>query len=292
MTFSCDTVDGIHTYLGDLAGLHLLIKARCEAYDRSDRGSARLGSFIILGRWATDSCGNFGRCEIKSYSGDASWIAGDLPPVVRMDDLQFLKNLSVTTTYDGSPPHPNSLCVECGTGWTIETSHDFEPRSMKDTHDRVNGFKHSYCHKLSAERDVLQEFRGLLEKAGLGRALFTAIPNEYWRDDGEPWFLARMPFGTLKIGWRKRVISIDWAEVLADRMKRIERLDVRTRYELRQKLHEAFDGKKLFPNEDVTRWETGIHAWGADKAVEYLKVLGEKVLCKPVTPGWQERKAS
>jgi hypothetical protein len=51
-----------------------------------------------------------------------------------------------------------------------------------------------------------------------------------------------------KLGWRKRVISIDWS---------------RTNVSL----------PDLFEGEDVTRDDTMIHAWGYDKCAEYLKKL-------------------
>lgn len=89
------------------------------------------------------------------------------------------------------------------------------------------------------------------------------------------------------MGWRKRVLHIDWAAVLENRLARIDKLDIDPRYAERQAIMTAWDGKTLFPDDDVTRWETGVHAWGADKAVEYLKALREKVLRKPdATKGW------
>jgi len=266
-----NSVDGIRTYLDDLTGLHRLIKDRSSAfYDREER----LQRFVILGHWSTDSCGNFGQCTFGNHFGsDVSWIPSDLPPVVQMDDLHLFKNLTITTTFNTLPPRPDSTCAECGLGWTIENTHDFMRHARADT------FQHVYCHKLSAEREVMQEFRGYLDKAGLERALLSAIPNEYWKEDtAEPWCLARTPFGTLKIGWRKRVLNIDWSAVLNERLAKIDKLDLDTRYDARAALHKTIDANTLFPNEDVTRWETGIHAWGAEKAVEYLKVIREKVL--------------
>ena len=55
-----------------------------------------------------------------------------------------------------------------------------------------------------------------------------------------------MPYGDIKIGWRKRVISIDWSSTK------------------RNLLH-------LFKDEDVTKEPYLVHAWGTDKAVDYLK---------------------
>jgi hypothetical protein len=64
-----------------------------------------------------------------------------------------------------------------------------------------------------------------------------------------PWFLVTTPIGRIKIGWRKRVISITWDDT--DRPY----------------------ADQLFPNEDVTKFNKTIHAWGLEKAKEYLKVL-------------------
>jgi len=66
------------------------------------------------------------------------------------------------------------------------------------------------------------------------------------------------------MGWRKRVISIEW-----------------------QENYKPFDMDELFATEEVTKWERdgkhGIHAWGKDKAYEYLK----KVL-KAVNPEYSK----
>jgi hypothetical protein len=87
------------------------------------------------------------------------------------------------------------------------------------------------------------------------RAIFVeTIPNGYCPcaicDQTSPWFIVTTDKGRIKIGWRKRVINIDWTDS-----------------QIKQ------TGDQLFPNEDVTKWETGIHAWGYEKAKEYLDVI-------------------
>lgn len=44
-----------------------------------------------------------------------------------------------------------------------------------------------------------------------------AVPNEYWgAKDPEslrsPWFVATTKIGRIKVGWRKRVIVVDWSD--------------------------------------------------------------------------------
>lgn len=77
------------------------------------------------------------------------------------------------------------------------------------------------------------------------------IPNEY---EGAmaimPWFVVTTAKGPIKIGWRKRVIEIDWNETGVEEW-----------------------AEKLFPDEDVTKNGRSIHAWGYEKAKEYLDRL-------------------
>lgn len=80
---------------------------------------------------------------------------------------------------------------------------------------------------------------------------FYRLCNEYWPDVDEyaklrkdsPWWLVETPFGLIKIGWRKRVISIDW---------------------------EAIKFRGIITEDDVTKTDTMVHAWSYVKAIEYL----------------------
>jgi len=65
-----------------------------------------------------------------------------------------------------------------------------------------------------------------------------------------PWFEVTTAKGVIKIGWRKRVINIDWSA--SDVEKTAE---------------------ELFSGEDVTKYDKDIHAWGLDKAREYVETI-------------------
>lgn len=88
------------------------------------------------------------------------------------------------------------------------------------------------------------------------RKIYTReIPNGYCNGPcciHLPWFLVTTSIGPIRIGWRKRVINIDWSETTQKKT-----------------------ADELFPDEDVTKDEHAIHAWGYDKAKEYLDKIHE-----------------
>ena len=90
--------------------------------------------------------------------------------------------------------------------------------------------------------------------AGFEVKAFWELPNGYWPESytelrkKSPWWLVKTEFGLVKLGWRKRVISINWEE-----------LD----YHLSGPVTE----------DEVTKSTTGVHAWSYSKAVEYLSAL-------------------
>lgn len=79
------------------------------------------------------------------------------------------------------------------------------------------------------------------------------IPNGYCSQYcclQKPWFVVTTKRGRIQLGWRKRVIQINWAGS-----------DIESRAE------------ELFTGEDVTKGDKMIHAWSYLKAQLYLKTL-------------------
>jgi hypothetical protein len=98
------------------------------------------------------------------------------------------------------------------------------------------------------------EVTSILTLAGLRPERMWELANGYWPlsprydDVRSPWWLAQTSIGLIRIGSRKRVISIEW---------------------------EVCKVRGIVTADDVTKDETMVHAWSTAKAVEYLSRLRE-----------------
>ncbi len=175
------------------------------------------------------------RCYLQPYTGNESLIRND-----KHIDLR---------------PNPEYKSLKINEeGWRsakdgITPSYIIEPGD--EAFLNVVRYKHYKCHCSKRDKDQEISFRNIFKEAGIEILHLKAIPNEYCRCVlCAPWFLVTTPIGTIKIGWRKRVINIDWSQA---------KLNV----------------GNMFDKEDVTKWNDGIHAWSKEKAIEYLSKIGE-----------------
>ncbi len=109
-------------------------------------------------------------------------------------------------------------------------------------------FYHTGCQQKQLAKEMEQSFRDIFANAGfIPESLeMMELPNEYGSASyNGPWYTVNTPVGRFKIGWRKRVIYIDWSLIDADL------------------LH-------LFSDQDVTKGSRFIHAWSEEDAAEYL----------------------
>lgn len=106
----------------------------------------------------------------------------------------------------------------------------------------------------------LEEATAIFTLAGIPVLKTWELMNDYWprayvKEIMEsPWWLVKTPLGLVKIGWRKRVISISWEDTTI---------------------------RKVVTTDDVTKDSTMVHAWDTGKAIEYLKALATEI---PKTP--------
>lgn len=99
----------------------------------------------------------------------------------------------------------------------------------------------------------IEEVQALFTLANIPINKSYELKNKYWPDSyvsTDSWWLVTTPYGNIEIGWRKRVLSIDWSET-------------KLRY--------------IITQDQVTKEETMVHAWSYAKAVEYLTVLSKEL---------------
>ena len=111
-------------------------------------------------------------------------------------------------------------------------------------------YRHIHCHRRHQAIQSKIFFEDIFRKSGFEKFSVRETKNEYCTCiECSPWYEFAIPnFGIIKLGWRKHVINIDWFGT----------------------------GKNfisLFESENVTKWEHGIHAWGKEKAIEYLSKI-------------------
>jgi hypothetical protein len=111
-------------------------------------------------------------------------------------------------------------------------------------------------------QDIL---KALFLLSGFDLGSIFQIKNEYGPDECYgPWWLVQTKYGLIKIGWRKRVINIEWDDTpyRAGESKFWDDRPIDNEY-----------GDYKFTKNNVTQGPTHVHAWGYAKAVEYLQHL-------------------
>ena len=106
--------------------------------------------------------------------------------------------------------------------------------------------------RLKTQRLTRENAEALFRLAGFTVSRTWELANLYWPDAPdyddvrEPWWLVLTEIGPVQIGWRKSVISIAW---------------------------DATKVRGLVTNDEVTQGDDHVHAWGNEKALEYLTAL-------------------
>lgn len=128
-----------------------------------------------------------------------------------------------------------------------------------------------------------EEMLALFTLAGLPVEGHWQLPNEYWPDAGghydelrkkSPWWLVKTPYGLIKLGWRKRVINIDWKDTKHKAAHHV----YKTREEVQLAPGEvSYHVRKGVTSDNVTKDEHFVHAWSYAKAVEYLTTLARQL---------------
>jgi hypothetical protein len=98
------------------------------------------------------------------------------------------------------------------------------------------------------ELDRLESLFNLADIVIIGKP--RKLINGYWGEGHHPWWFVKTKMGYIEIGWRKRVISIDWTDT----------------------------GLEVTATEDdVTKDKHFVRAYSYDDAIKYLRAVGEAI---------------
>lgn len=106
----------------------------------------------------------------------------------------------------------------------------------------------------------IETVKSLFQLAGFEILDLYELMNQYWPKNEtryyeliieNSWWLIITKYGLIKIGPRKRVISIDWSKTCLT---------------------------KIITTDETTKNLTLVHAWTIEKALEYLKTLNQELI--------------
>lgn len=208
----------------------------------------RLSETVSLEKYEGMTLGEAAKSIAHQHSETQIWAL--------QSDCMYRNDKNVDSRPD--PEFPN-LQVNAG-GWIrgSHTDHIIEPGDQ--AWFNIWEFRHPDCERVSLESKAGEYYLEVATAAGFdvgaqnATCTMMAEPNSYHPNATESWPWARLttPWGDIVFGWRKRVITI----------------------------HLEFDGlnlETLFSQEDVTKGEHLIHAWGKEKAIEYLTRIREQL---------------
>ena len=253
-----DTIRGIKKSLLSISDLNEMLQNRkifCKAHE-----DERLNEYMLFGCFLLDEFGQI--FSVDKTVKDKLRISEDVEDyeTFRRNNNKVLK----FTTNCYSIPTPGSTCPCCGKPLTID-----DIKNNPCVHIKGK-FYHDSCWRNYRKLTEVDQFTRMIMNLVYKNSdyQFELLPNGYCDQDccsHIPWFLFHTIDGDIKMGWRKRVISIEW-----------------------QENYKPFDMNELFSTENVTKWENGgkrgIHAWGTTNAHTYLR----KVL-KTVNPDYSRR---
>ena len=234
-----DSLEGIADAIKDLESLNRLLRDRM-IYDKF-LGGGKLNTFVIFGKYRLDEFGQVWalgkQYEIPGIPIACETAFNDAYHKVKPDEL-------ISWEYGAAIPEVDDSCPWCTKKFTIE---DVKTGRFGLINGKV---AHSECvRQYEHEREIYRIIHQIMEYVYEDGLTFELLPNGYCDKlccAHKPWFLCHTPDGDIEIGWRKNVISIEWKENF-----------------------KHFD-MSIFENEDVTKWERGIHARGDINAYKYL----------------------
>jgi len=113
------------------------------------------------------------------------------------------------------------------------------------------------AHREEMRRRSRDEVESIAKLAGLEIRRVWELANGYWPlaphydSVRRPWWLLQTDIGLVRLGWRKRVLEIEWESCFVRGI--------------------ALRG--VVTDDNVTKGDTYVHAWSVEKAIEYMRAL-------------------
>ncbi len=116
--------------------------------------------------------------------------------------------------------------------------------------------------------DHVNHLKLAFAEARMSPIYIEEVPNEYCpRPCCLPWHVVTTPLGHFKVGWRKRVLVLDWS-----------RLRPAVQAAIIVPAEPKHGGSvSIFAGESTTQSQGDIHCWGYEKLDEYLKRIAAAV---------------
>lgn len=146
--------------------------------------------------------------ESLKERSDAEYFVGSDKPI-RNDRYVDLRPL---------PGLPRLVINELGwVGAGAGIGPDYIIRDGDEVHINVRAYQHRACHAATLAARMEAKFGFAIEMAGYEGVQLIAVPNQYGSGDYlGPWYEVRTSVGWITIGWRRRVIQIDWSQTGRD----------------------------------------------------------------------------
>lgn len=235
-----DTLDGLNRNITDLKTFDHIMILRLIA---NRKFGMRLNEFVGFNTVYMDQFGQGMRLRYDNQSNYDYQFKNIIPLSVFREKIQEFSYGS------GAIPCHDSICPHCRQGWT--------PENLRDS-DRLNdSVYHIYCAQSMLYEKSKKEFDYIASRVFDNYDL-RAVKNQYGSGDYRgSWFIIFTDNGDIKIGWRKRVIQIEW---------------------LANYKPFKFDGAEEDVTKEFSNNERYIHAWSVEKAIEYLRKVEYSII--------------
>lgn len=208
--------------------------------------------------WTIENCHDIvyetehGEAALDEFVGQLFGNVREIEALVGKKSHRVDREILVNVTRQGKPDGN----MRDGRPWfRVGDSHVIQPGDVAIL--QLDVYTHDACYRRDLAKRRRTEMEETFAKAGFPRANLITTPNEYHGGHrglpvphyAAPWYLVQVGDGPIfKIGWRKGVIDINWSD-------------------------SKIDLGHLFPDEAVSKGPEYIHAYGYDKAAEYLAKL-------------------